>query len=640
MASSGIFDTDIWLHLKTGKLILRDLRVPTFDPYSFTTGVKPWINHEWLFQVIVYSAYKFFDINGLICLQTLFITFAFFVLFLIGFKDKRFQISAFILSILIVYASRSRFNLRPDVLSLVFFAIFLHELKFAKVSKRIYFLLFWQVLWVNCHGYFFLGPLLILIFIISELLKRHCPYLPVQWSQLPRMEENDFKRLVRLFFLIFPVLLINPQFLNGALYPFHILKGLILGHAQFAFQHVEELAKAFYPKGNAFLGNSQFNILILITVISLLINWRKLDFTYILLFVFFTPFGFLALRNVCFLSFVCYFVIISQLELIERIAKKRVNAEVVLSKVHFPAKLIVIVIIILFIGNQSYEFLLRSYYDFDEYQLKSMLTDFIKYRYPQRCTDFILKNNLPKNLFNDFNSGSYLIFHAWPKYKVFVDGRTELYSNKFFDEYFKIMHDGDKEVFDSITERFNINTVLLNNATAHISKNALKMIYQHPGWQLVFFDEQGVVFLKKTPENFHLLKSLSVDLKKWKAPTVDILRLGLVKVAPDPYLSRARLLDILGLDAPLVSEVNEALKVSPANSLANFYLGEILFKQKNYKEALRYLRIAYVAGLDKSELRALLAKTYIKLGDKLRGMKFFKAVLKEDPKNTLANEFF
>ena len=43
--------------------------------------------------------------------------------------------------------------------------------------------------------------------------------------------------------------------------------------------------------------------------------------------------------------------------------------------------------------------------------------------YPERATAFLLRERLPRNVFNDYNSGGYLTWRIGPKYPVYVDGR-------------------------------------------------------------------------------------------------------------------------------------------------------------------------------------------------------------------------
>ncbi len=74
-------DLDIWLHLKTGEQIILNREIPLTDNFSFTKNGEPWINHEWLFQVLAYVFFSNFGFDGLIIMQNIVFIAIFFVLF-------------------------------------------------------------------------------------------------------------------------------------------------------------------------------------------------------------------------------------------------------------------------------------------------------------------------------------------------------------------------------------------------------------------------------------------------------------------------------------------------------------------------------------------------------------------------------
>ena len=49
----SLVDRDVWLHARAGRDILSDGRVPRVNTYSFTAPDHPWVDHEWLFQVLI-----------------------------------------------------------------------------------------------------------------------------------------------------------------------------------------------------------------------------------------------------------------------------------------------------------------------------------------------------------------------------------------------------------------------------------------------------------------------------------------------------------------------------------------------------------------------------------------------------------
>jgi len=53
-SATPIRNYDYWWHLATGRYILEHRAVPRVDPFSFTAGGAAWLDHEWLFQVLLY----------------------------------------------------------------------------------------------------------------------------------------------------------------------------------------------------------------------------------------------------------------------------------------------------------------------------------------------------------------------------------------------------------------------------------------------------------------------------------------------------------------------------------------------------------------------------------------------------------
>src|SRR5215469_16777253 len=74
-------DSDTWWHLKTGQFIVTQHRLPVPDPFAWTTyigksaypgeEVTRYFNltHEWLAQVVLYSAYAVGGLTGLVLMR-------------------------------------------------------------------------------------------------------------------------------------------------------------------------------------------------------------------------------------------------------------------------------------------------------------------------------------------------------------------------------------------------------------------------------------------------------------------------------------------------------------------------------------------------------------------------------------------
>lgn len=55
---SPIRNYDYWWHLKTGALVVERGEIPRSDPYSFTAAGTPWVDHEWLAQVAMVLVHR------------------------------------------------------------------------------------------------------------------------------------------------------------------------------------------------------------------------------------------------------------------------------------------------------------------------------------------------------------------------------------------------------------------------------------------------------------------------------------------------------------------------------------------------------------------------------------------------------
>ena len=76
--------------------------------------------------------------------------------------------------------------------------------------------------------------------------------------------------------------------------------------------------------------------------------------------------------------------------------------------------------------------------------------------HPKKMIGFLEKNPLPQRIMNGFNSGSYLIGALYPRRKVFIDGRTEIYGSEFLSLYNRVM-EGNEEAFDEIDSQYDIS---------------------------------------------------------------------------------------------------------------------------------------------------------------------------------------
>ncbi|KAB2964419.1 MAG: hypothetical protein F9K18_07570 [Thermoanaerobaculia bacterium] len=64
-----IFESDLFWHLAAGRWMFEHGEIPRTDPFRFTSGGAPWVDHEWLFQLVVRGVETIAGLDGLILLR-------------------------------------------------------------------------------------------------------------------------------------------------------------------------------------------------------------------------------------------------------------------------------------------------------------------------------------------------------------------------------------------------------------------------------------------------------------------------------------------------------------------------------------------------------------------------------------------
>ncbi|MEI8012702.1 MAG: tetratricopeptide repeat protein, partial [Candidatus Omnitrophota bacterium] len=256
----------------------------------------------------------------------------------------------------------------------------------------------------------------------------------------------------------------------------------------------------------------------------------------------------------------------------------------------------------------------RGYYDFKIYARKSEFLGVTQRAFPSGAVDFIQANGITGPVFNDFNSGAYLVGRLYPQIKVFIDGRTEVYGSKFFLVYRQIWEDGNRQVFDALTLRYGLRAIVLGSAFGHIPERLLQMLDKNPAWKLVYFDHDGLVFLRNIPANAALIKKFHIDLKQWKPLPFDIPRMGVVRAYPYREANRAATLNDMGYPDQAMAEADAALAISPECDEALYIKARVYLDRKDFSKAFKFYRYGLLRSFDDVKLRRGLALSYIGMG--------------------------
>ncbi len=156
-------DTDLWYHLNGGRYILEHQTIPRTSFFSFVTPPRQWVDYYWLFQVLVYSLYTTCGYYGLIALRAgLYFATAvlLFVFLLKGPKDRQSLPWCALLAALggVILLPRAEL-VRPHLFSYLFIMSFLYICECRPQKAMVLPIL--AILWTNLHGIVY--PVLLLV---------------------------------------------------------------------------------------------------------------------------------------------------------------------------------------------------------------------------------------------------------------------------------------------------------------------------------------------------------------------------------------------------------------------------------------------------------------------------------------------
>ncbi len=213
----GVFplkDADIYWHLKTGDWIRQMGQVPRFDLFTFTRGPSvPWIDLHWLFQIAISWVYQQGGVVALNVAKCVVTCVA--MLFLLTARKREWPVSVMVLAWLpALLVLGGRIYVRPETLTLLYLSIFLAViLRWERYPRLALVLPIVQVAWVNSHGLFVLGPILVAFGLIDAALR---------FGFFDPERRRWWRTILAASLLTGAACLINPYLLAGALYPLEL----------------------------------------------------------------------------------------------------------------------------------------------------------------------------------------------------------------------------------------------------------------------------------------------------------------------------------------------------------------------------------------------------------------------------------
>jgi len=460
MTARNALDPDLWWHLRTGQWIVETGHVPHSDPFSFTRAGHAWISHEWLSEVVFYQLWKHGGAAALILFSAIITTAGFILLYLRCPGKRHWAAAATALGAL---ASAPSWGVRPQMFTFTLASLLLWLLESGEYHPK---LLLWIpplfLLWLNLHAGFALGPALLLAYAVGLLLETAVGNTP--WPEARPI-------LLRVLLLLVACLALVPLNPSGAQlyrYPFDTLRSS--GMRSF-------IAEWFSPDFHQSLYRPFLLVwLLLLTALAISRSRPKGRVIVPLLLTAFAALD--AVRHIPIFILVAIPVIAAALP---------VNAASLAAAQRLPRSprfrllfnTVILVPIALF-ALVNWVILARNQ-ETREAEL-----------FPKKAVSFLRAGNYPQRIFVYYDWGGYAIWKLYPEYRVFVDGRADLYGDDLLDQFKTAvrLQTGWRDVLD----RWQVETVLVPTSSA-----LAQALLLDPNWHAAFSDSKAIILLRAHP---------------------------------------------------------------------------------------------------------------------------------------------
>lgn len=472
-AARPIFDPDFWWHLKTGQFIFETRTIPHADIFSVVYFGKEWVTHEWLSETIIYMIHRTLGYGGLVVSFALVIVGALWIAYRRCAERVGHPGVAGFALILGALAAGSTWGARPQMFSFLFASIFIYVLDdYARSEKgrRIWWLVPLMTLWVNMHAGFALGLVLIALTITGIALDH--------W-----LVEGDghvalWRRVRPLCFVLAACTLavsLNPSGARIYLYPFETLT------SQAMMKYIQEWFSPDFHK----LMFLPLAVLMLATFAALALSKKRVRPGELLLLCATAYAGLRSARNIPFFALVAMPLLAQHSwswitshpwgEWLTRPEKREEGSKIAL-KMALNVLLLIIIPVSLCVLRVT--------------SVVASQADSEAENFPVAAVEFMRREGVPQPVFNEYAWGGYLIWKLYPDYRVYIDGRADVYGDRFLEEFLKT-HDGINN-WRAPLDRYQIRTVMIEPNAPLAS-----LLREDAGWNKVFEDQQAIIFVKR-----------------------------------------------------------------------------------------------------------------------------------------------
>jgi hypothetical protein len=477
-------DSDTGWHIRTGEWILKNGRVPVTDIFSFTKAGQPWFAWEWLSDVLMAEVHEHFGLAGIVLVSLVLLGATSAFVYRSTRGESGHRVSAIVLAALAMATSTIHWLARPHLLTPLFAAVFccaLGQIERERRSVLLWILPLITAAWVNLHGGFFVGIVLLATYAMGtateELLDRRRrdawirarPYL---WTAVASALAS----------------LVNPY---GYHLHLHIARYLA---ASFYLKHISEFQSIDFHSFTA----AYFETLLVMAIAAAVWHVGKGRWVHVLMLLSWSHLALFSARNIPIFAVVAApgvgLAIREWLEyarfrcprewagkvsasLAELETGVRIIAEINERRRWHLVPSLGLLLLTLVLGHPGRVKFLRSEFDCN--------------RFPVDAATFLAQKEYRPSLrlYSSWQWGGYLIYRLWPSLSVFDDGRTDFYGPPFVEEGLRAWEACPD--WAEIFAKYSVNAALVPADSALAT-----VLHERADWKLVYSDRVALIFVK------------------------------------------------------------------------------------------------------------------------------------------------
>jgi hypothetical protein len=458
---------DFWLQAKIGEIIVQSQEIPRTLLFPFTEVADQRFNaHEWLSSVLFHGLLKVLGIGGLPLIHGLLgLVFLGMAIWLGIVRNSGNWATSLLGGLLAAMVENYRHVLRPELIAtilLIYFWINLEKFRQENRWQNALLALFLQVIWVNVHGSFILGPLLAGVYCVGNHLDT---------LKATRKWNTSFSRTSRRFGYLaltsLAMCLFNP-------FGDEMLR-FVLG-----FSNDPELRYLIGEWGptltTRWFGEPGWWIAMFVWISSALwicFRFRRLSAIDILIFLMFTALAVKAIRFPVYLGIVAAYLLSG----LRPAAWDAVHVQIYFLKATAAVGLVLVCLIAIF-GNA---YGVRPY----SYGL---------YRMGPEMEQALSNPAYQGNVFNSMELGAELIYRAYPRLLPTIDCRVDSYGLDYYKYTAALLT--SPELFQEFIDRYQVRYMLYE--IKRVLDAEKKGTFDPSNWRVLAQDRQ-FVFMKYEP---------------------------------------------------------------------------------------------------------------------------------------------